>query len=219
MASIRNPSTRNPPIRRRRLFFLSLLRTPIGALRFLLEIPIGALRIFPSKACKESRKFPDLSLTMLCSNCFGCGSLSAYPLEYWRLGSIVWLLSSPPYEERTVPANPNKNRVFDHRTIFWPFDFPQSPSPTPIYNDSDVKPKPWKRLIKKSTTAEESTLDFGIGEEDDGEELGDFVRRELDYDDFRMERGRSLRKMVLVVGRGTDIEKHMFTLCPPRSLP
>ncbi|KAI8021251.1 hypothetical protein LOK49_LG03G01395 [Camellia lanceoleosa] len=65
-----------------------------------------------------------------------------------------------------------------------PFDFPQSPSPTPIYNDSDVKPKPRKRLIKKNTTAEESTPAFGIGEEDDGEELGDFVRGESDYDDF-----------------------------------
>ncbi|KAI8021142.1 Exocyst complex component SEC3A [Camellia lanceoleosa] len=61
-----------------------------------------------------------------------------------------------------------------------------APSPflTPIYNDSDVKPKPRKRLIKKNTTAEESTPDFGIGEEDDGEELGDFVRGESDYDDF-----------------------------------
>ncbi|CAL5443347.1 unnamed protein product [Camellia sinensis] len=32
---------------------------------------------------------------------------------------------------------------------------------------------------------EESTLDFGIGEEGDGEELGDFMRGELDYDDSR----------------------------------
>ncbi|KAI7999407.1 hypothetical protein LOK49_LG09G01028 [Camellia lanceoleosa] len=32
---------------------------------------------------------------------------------------------------------------------------------------------------------EGSTPDFGIGEEDDGEELGDFVRGESDYDDFR----------------------------------
>ncbi|KAI8027465.1 hypothetical protein LOK49_LG02G01495 [Camellia lanceoleosa] len=61
---------------------------------------------------------------------------------------------------------------------------------------------------------EGSTPDFGIGEEDDGEELGDFVRR-VGLDDFRMERGRSLRKMVLVVGRGllreqetTDLRYH-----------
>ncbi|CAL5360819.1 unnamed protein product [Camellia sinensis] len=33
--------------------------------------------------------------------------------------------------------------------------------------------------------AEESTLDFGIREEGDGGELGDFVRGELDYDDSR----------------------------------
>ncbi|KAL7186478.1 hypothetical protein ACSBR2_028263 [Camellia fascicularis] len=32
--------------------------------------------------------------------------------------------------------------------------------------------------------AEESTLDFGIEEKDDREELGDFVRGESDYDDF-----------------------------------
>ncbi|KAI7993654.1 Phosphatidylinositol 4-kinase alpha 1 [Camellia lanceoleosa] len=31
--------------------------------------------------------------------------------------------------------------------------------------------------------AEESTPNFGIGKEDDGEELGDFVRGESDYDD------------------------------------
>ncbi|KAL7193649.1 hypothetical protein ACSBR2_025288 [Camellia fascicularis] len=43
--------------------------------------------------------------------------------------------------------------------------------------------KPRKRLIKKNTTAEESTPDFEIGEEDNGDELGDFVRGESDYDD------------------------------------
>ncbi|KAI8014796.1 hypothetical protein LOK49_LG05G00892 [Camellia lanceoleosa] len=66
-----------------------------------------------------------------------------------------------------------------------PFNFPQSPSPTPIYNDLDVKSKPRKRLIKKNTTAKESTPDFGIKEEDDKKELGDFVREESDYDDFK----------------------------------
>ncbi|GMP23914.1 hypothetical protein CsSME_00001353 [Camellia sinensis var. sinensis] len=63
------------------------------------------------------------------------------------------------------------------------FDFSQNPSPTLIYNDSDAKSKPRKRLIKKNTTADESTPDFGIGEEDNGDELGDFVRGESDYDD------------------------------------
>ncbi|THG19469.1 hypothetical protein TEA_007194 [Camellia sinensis var. sinensis] len=76
------------------------------------------------------------------------------------------------------------NLVASIRKRFLPFDFPQSPSPTPIYNDSDVKPKPRKRLIKKNTTTEESTPDFGIEDEDDGEELGDFLRGESDYDDF-----------------------------------
>ncbi|KAI8006565.1 hypothetical protein LOK49_LG07G01216 [Camellia lanceoleosa] len=74
--------------------------------------------------------------------------------------------------------------LFFLSNAFFLFSAPELPSPTPIYNDLDVKPKPRKRLIKKNTTAEESTPAFGIGEEDNGEELGDFVRRESDYDDF-----------------------------------
>ncbi|KAG5545597.1 hypothetical protein RHGRI_017928 [Rhododendron griersonianum] len=53
-----------------------------------------------------------LSVSMLCSYRFGCWSLSSHPLEYWRfphdhrfytsMGSLVWLLSTPPYEEETI---------------------------------------------------------------------------------------------------------------------
>ncbi|KAL7224144.1 hypothetical protein ACSBR1_025580 [Camellia fascicularis] len=40
-------------------------------------------------------------------------------------------------------------------------------------------------FLEKNTTTEESIPDFGIGKEDDGEEFGDFVRGESDYDDSR----------------------------------
>ncbi|CAL5328017.1 unnamed protein product [Camellia sinensis] len=63
------------------------------------------------------------------------------------------------------------------------FDFSQNPSPILIYNDLDAKSKPRKRLIKKNTTAEESTPDFEIGKEGNGDELGDFVRGESNYND------------------------------------
>ncbi|KAL7166764.1 hypothetical protein ACSBR2_037442 [Camellia fascicularis] len=79
----------------------------------------------------------------------------------------------------TEPQGDDRNLVDDEEEDDWRR---RERSPTPIYNDSDAKSKPRKRLIKKSTTAEESTPDFGIGEEDDGEEFGDFVRGESDYD-------------------------------------
>ncbi|CAL5429462.1 unnamed protein product [Camellia sinensis] len=58
----------------------------------------------------------------------------------------------------------------------------QERSPTPIHNDSDSKSKPRKRLIKKSTTGKETVPDFGLGDEDDNDELGPI---ESDFDDSR----------------------------------
>ncbi|KAL7216970.1 hypothetical protein ACSBR1_028825 [Camellia fascicularis] len=74
--------------------------------------------------------------------------------------------------------------------------------------------------------AEESTLDFGIEEKDDREELGDFVRGESDYDDFGDGKRKKFEKDALlptsylrasvsaavvsssIQELGTDIEKH-----------
>ncbi|XP_057466818.1 protein IWS1 homolog 1-like [Actinidia eriantha] len=55
-------------------------------------------------------------------------------------------------------------------------------SPTPVYNDSDAKSKPRKRLIKKSTAADDIAPDFGIGEEDDGHDVEGIVRGDSDND-------------------------------------
>ncbi|XP_060212594.1 protein IWS1 homolog 1 [Lycium barbarum] len=53
-------------------------------------------------------------------------------------------------------------------------------SPTPVYDDPS-KSKPRKRLIKKSSSARESTPDIGIGDEDAyGDDMAGLVRDESD---------------------------------------
>ncbi|XP_024995465.1 protein IWS1 homolog 1 isoform X1 [Cynara cardunculus var. scolymus] len=54
----------------------------------------------------------------------------------------------------------------------------QERSPTPVFNESDSKSKPRKRLIKKST-AEETLPDFGISD-DVEDEMAAFVRDDSD---------------------------------------
>ncbi|KAK9076028.1 hypothetical protein SSX86_004358 [Deinandra increscens subsp. villosa] len=54
----------------------------------------------------------------------------------------------------------------------------QERSPTPVFNESDSKSKPRKRLIKKSA-AVETVPDFGI-DDDVADEMADFVRDDSD---------------------------------------
>ncbi|XP_052170147.1 protein IWS1 homolog 1-like [Diospyros lotus] len=49
----------------------------------------------------------------------------------------------------------------------------QERSPTPVYNESDAKLKPRKRLIKKSVAADEGIPDFGVSDEDGASDYGD----------------------------------------------
>ncbi|CAL5339167.1 unnamed protein product [Camellia sinensis] len=101
-----------------------------------------------------------------------------FPLNLPSVDLLHFTILSPNLRENSYLKRKKKGSLFLKTTLksstsiisTRPFDFPQSPSSTPIYNDSDVKPKPRKQLIKKNTTAEESTPDFGIREEDDGEE-------------------------------------------------
>ncbi|KAA8522000.1 hypothetical protein F0562_012686 [Nyssa sinensis] len=72
-------------------------------------------------------------------------------------------------------------------------------SPTPVFNDSDSKAKPRKRLIKKST-AKESTPGFGIGDDDD--EAAEIVRGESD--DYPSSSGGGKRKKFSKDGSGSS---------------
>ncbi|CAL5376107.1 unnamed protein product [Camellia sinensis] len=92
---------------------------------------------------------------------------------FYKVGSSYLLATGPLLCWR--------NAIYVKRSSL--LDFFQNSSPISIYNDSDAKSKPRKRLIKKNTTVEESTPDFEIGKEDNGDELGDFVRGESDYND------------------------------------
>ena len=76
-------------------------------------------------------------------------------------------------------------------------------SPTPVYNDSDAKSKPRKRLIKKSTAAEEIAPDFGIGDEVDGEDVEGIVRGDSDNDDPSSSGGGKRKKVWKEGGGGS----------------
>ncbi|XP_047327795.1 protein IWS1 homolog 1 [Impatiens glandulifera] len=66
----------------------------------------------------------------------------------------------------------------------------QDRSPTPVFDQSDSKSKPRKRLVKKDA-ARETSPDHGIA--NDYEDMGDFVRDESDYD-ARLSSGGAKRK-------------------------
>ncbi|GFZ08708.1 transcription elongation factor (TFIIS) family protein [Actinidia rufa] len=74
---------------------------------------------------------------------------------------------------------------------------------TPVYNDSDAKSKPRKRLIKKSTAADEIAPDFGIGDEDDGHDVEGIGRGDSD-NDGPSSSGGGKRKKVWKDGSGSS---------------